>query len=274
MSKDDLLQEPIVEHTIPSTDSKDRVKNKEKKRKRNEIQSSTGLVKKLKTKRRTFENETKIDVETGLNNSFAEMDSQSLADYVAKRTKTYESDLSPIELEDKYISASFIVNTVSWQKPRSLENLPQFLEQYSEDVKKLWSASKKNGAPHSLVIACAGLRASEIARFIRRYPKKEAKVAKLFAKHIKIQESINFLKTNRTGIAVGTPQRIIDLIIDGTLRVDHLKRIIIDASHIDQKKRGILEIKETQVPLVKLLALKEIRERFVTEKDNIKLIFY
>jgi protein CMS1 len=37
-----------------------------------------------------------------------------------------------------------------------------------------------------------------------------------------------------------------------------LERVVVDASHIDQKKRGIMDMKETQVPLVQLLARKDI----------------
>ena len=36
---------------------------------------------------------------------------------------------------------------------------------------------------------------------------------------------------------------------------------VIDASHIDVKKRGMLDMKETLVPLVELLTRKELRER-------------
>jgi protein CMS1 len=49
---------------------------------------------------------------------------------------------------------------------------------------------------------------------------------------------------------------------------------VIDASHIDQKKRGILEMKETQVPLVTLLGEKRFRERYGAEQDGIQLLFY
>ncbi|POS85812.1 hypothetical protein EPUL_001062 [Erysiphe pulchra] len=297
MSSDDFLQKTIVEPTVIATSSNGIVKTTGKGRKRSKNQSLGNAAKKTKFNRKNFENEAKINVETGLNNAFAEMDSQLLADYVAQRTRNYESDLSVIELEDKYISASSIIDTLSWQKPRNLENLPSFLERYSGDVKNLWAASNKNGAPHTIIIACAGLRASEIARSIRKYPKEEAKVAKLFAKHIKLQDAIKFLNSYRTGIAVGTPQRIVDLINDGgkklnsfpffnsdfnganfiqigALRIDHLKRIVIDASHIDKKKRGILEMKETQVPLIKLLGLKELRDRYFAETDKINLLFF
>lgn len=40
-------------------------------------------------------------------------------------------------------------------------------------------------------------------------------VAKLFAKHIKIEEAKQFLERSRVSIGVGTPQRIIDLLDSG-----------------------------------------------------------
>ena len=36
-----------------------------------------------------------------------------------------------------------------------------------------------------------------------------------FAKHIKIEEQVNFLKNKKTGIGVGTPARLADLIDNG-----------------------------------------------------------
>ena len=60
----------------------------------------------------------------------------------------------------------------------------------------------------------------------------------------------------------------------GALAVDRLERIVIDASYIDQKKRGILEMKETQIPLTQWLGRKELKERYTAEKDKIELIFY
>lgn len=36
-----------------------------------------------------------------------------------------------------------------------------------------------------------------------------------FAKHFKLEEQVSFLQKHRTGIAVGTPQRLIDLIENG-----------------------------------------------------------
>lgn len=62
----------------------------------------------------------------------------------------------------------------------------------------------------------------------------------------------------------------------GALNMEYLERIVIDASHIDKKKRGILDMKETQIPLVQLLAQKEIRERYESEDEakKVELLFF
>ena len=60
----------------------------------------------------------------------------------------------------------------------------------------------------------------------------------------------------------------------GALSVENLKRIVVDASHIDQKKRGVMDMKETMVPLVKWLARKEFKERYTEEENSVDLLFY
>lgn len=73
------------------------------------------------------------------------------------------------------------------------------------------------GSPHTLVIAGAGIRAADLTRSLRTFETKEAKVAKLFAKHIKLKEAVETCKSTRMNIGVGTPQRIHDLLDDGML---------------------------------------------------------
>ena len=57
----------------------------------------------------------------------------------------------------------------------------------------------------------------------------------------------------------------------GALSASKLERIVIDASHIDQKKRGIMDMKETQVPLVQLLSRKDIKE---ASGGKVELLFF
>lgn len=167
-------------------------------------------------------------------------------------------------------------DTTSTSKPRTAEHLPDFLERFagSKRKKKLGQANPAKGSPHTLVIAGAGLRAADLVRALQKYRTKDALVAKLFAKHIKLKESIETVKKARISIGVGTPQRIIDLLEDGALKAEGLERIVVDASHIDVKKRGMLDMKETLVPLVELLTRKEFRERYESGEKGLEVLFF
>lgn len=280
MSAEEKLQDPLLERLGSVAEEELGQINFPKKRK---LDSDTEHVLKKprkQSKSKTAANKANrveddgLDLEAGINPAFAVMDNQLVADYVAQQTRKYESDLSSLELEDRYIPASSIQNTTSWDKSRTLENLPGFLEKFSNNPTRLWSASKKNGAPHTIIVTAAGLRAADLARIIRKFQTKDSRVAKLFAKHIKIKDSIAFLKSTRTGMAVGTPTRLKDLMDCGALQVDRLERIVIDTSHIDQKKRGILDMKETHVPLTVWLGQNEFRNRYGSATQNIALFFY
>jgi protein CMS1 len=61
---------------------------------------------------------------------------------------------------------------------------------------------------------------------------------------------------------------------DGALAVDRLERIVIDSSHIDMKKRGILDMKETQVPLMQWLNRTEFKARYGADTSGIDLLFF
>ena len=151
------------------------------------------------------------------------MDSQLLADHVAQRTKRFQTELSLVELDDIRLSASAIQDTTDYQEARTLENLPAFLEQYAAKSKatghgkknELHAAPKAKGTPHTLVIAGAGIRAADLTRALRTFQTKEAKVEKLFAKHIKLKDAIEEIKKSRMSFGVGTPQRIMDLMDNG-----------------------------------------------------------
>lgn len=92
-------------------------------------------------------------------------------------------------------------------------------------------------------------------------------------------------------IGVGTPSRVVDLIADGcllepplldptltstlgALTCNSLERVVIDCSFLDQKKRGIFDMRETQQPLMRLMNRTELKERYTSSRAPIKLIFY
>ena len=61
------------------------------------------------------------------------------------------------------------VDTSDWDKLRVLPNMPDFLNSFCNkpgQKKNMSSASKTLGAPHTIVITSAGLRAAEITRYV------------------------------------------------------------------------------------------------------------
>ena len=111
MSDDNNLQEPLLERLSASPDAEP-MQHKSTKRKRTAESSkaaATKPAKKARSKKSKATEDDDIDVESGINKAFAKMDNQLLSDYVAQKTRKFESDLSSVELEDRYISGILIL---------------------------------------------------------------------------------------------------------------------------------------------------------------------
>lgn len=282
---EDLAGVPLIE---PISDTDDPLPTKTSKRKRAADDEDGAAAKKAarKAKRKSKKpqdiDDSTLDAEKGINTSIGQMDSGLLADYIAQRTRRFQPDLSLVEAEDWRLPEASIADSSRFEKDRITDNLPDFLEEFA--VKKSgkkgskgdgvsW-APKEKGSPHTLVVTGAGLRAADLTRVLRKFQTKDAKVAKLFAKHIKKAEASEQLSKDRINIGVGTPQRLMDLLDEGALLDKKLDRIVVDASHIDMKKRGVLDMKELQIPLVKLLTRKAFKERYGNGEGKIELLFY
>ncbi len=60
----------------------------------------------------------------------------------------------------------------------------------------------------------------------------------------------------------------------GALTSAKLERVIIDCSHIDQKKRSIFDMRETQQPLMHLLNRSELKCRYGSGSGDVQLMVY
>ncbi len=100
MSDENELQEPLVERLSGSPELAS--KQTSNKRKRGPVEQGARKAAKKSKKTKTVEDDG-LDLENNINTAFAHMDSQLLADYVAQRTSKHQSDLSTVELEDKYL---------------------------------------------------------------------------------------------------------------------------------------------------------------------------
>lgn len=145
-------------------------------------------TKKKKKKTKVSQDDEALDMELGLNTLFNRMDNQLLADHLAQKLSRFGGDLSSVELSDLTVSGTYadlndmrsspseqstltsckansIQDTTSWQETRTLDNLPGFLEKFSDGEDSLKKAPKKKGSPHTLIVAGAGLRAADIVRY-------------------------------------------------------------------------------------------------------------
>ena len=76
---------------------------------------------------------------------------------------------------------------------------------------RLAQKSKESGAPTLLFIAGGALRVADTTRIFKSKTlrgEKGGDVAKLFARHFKLEDHVTYLKRTKIGVAVGTPGRI------------------------------------------------------------------
>lgn len=77
--------------------------------------------------------------------------------------------------------------------------------------KRLSQRSKSPGAPTLLYVTGAALRVADVTRVLkdeRLRGDKGGDVAKLFAKHFKLEKHVAYLKRAKIGSAAGTPGRV------------------------------------------------------------------
>ncbi|OJT08856.1 Protein cms1 [Trametes pubescens] len=141
-----------------------------------------------------------------------------LADYInSMQAKTF-NEMSDIELADVQIPESAIADTTIWAGSRSLDQLVDFISKVLPKLHtRMSQRPKNNGAPTLLYVAGAALRVADVTRVLKDKHlrgEKGGDVAKLFAKHFKLEEHAAYLKRTKIAAAVGTPGRLGKLLCD------------------------------------------------------------
>ncbi|XP_051998719.1 protein CMSS1-like isoform X2 [Xyrauchen texanus] len=103
-----------------------------------------------------------------------------------------------------------------------------------------------------LIVCGSALRTIELIKQLVAF-KGQAKVLKLFAKHIKVDEQIKLLSKGVTHIAVGTPGRIAALLEKDGLTVQGLRYLVLDWNYRDQKHRTMTDIPEVKLDFLKMM---------------------
>jgi len=181
-----------------------------------------------------------------------------LADYLSSMQAKTFSKMSGIELTDIQIPVSSIADTTMWTGSRDLGQLLDFITKVLPTLRtRLAQRPKSNGAPTLLFIAGAALRVADVTRILkdkRFRGEKGGDIAKLFARHFKLEEHVAFLKRTKVGAAAGTPGRLGKLLCEtDALSTAQLTHIILDVSHRDSKKRTLFDIPETRDEVFKTI---------------------
>ncbi|KAJ9649960.1 Protein cms1 [Neophaeococcomyces mojaviensis] len=242
------------------------------KRKRDDVDDVDDALSEAK-KRAAIDDDITVRTEqTVYDKTVASENPEELAGRFTSAIKDHRGDLSTIELEDQSIPAKAFRDTTDFEETRLVKNICQFLEKYAEGGPDELKACSQAASPHTLIISPSAIRTQDVLREIRKYGSEESKVAKLFGKHIKLKDSVEYVKKTKFGIGGGTCGRIKDLIEHDTLKLDHLKRIVIDASYVDEKQRTIFSDRDAFPPMASLLNLEPVKLRLVAGQTEL-LVF-
>ena len=131
--------------------------------------------------------------------------------------------------------------------------LSQFLSNFFSDWNQDRTDLTQKGSPLLLLISSSAVRALEMARDARQALGEDCTVAKLFAKHMKVDKQQQFLSAHVCHIATGTPERLLQLVNKFDYLSTSLKLVVLDWQRKDLKQRTLIEISENRKPLATLL---------------------
>ncbi|KAA0715712.1 Protein CMSS1 [Triplophysa tibetana] len=161
----------------------------------------------------------------------------------------YSQTRSVIEQEELTLPDSCFLN---------INDLTHTLSSYLKEVCPKWAKIQKQHTETRsivLLIVCgSALRTIDLIKQIGAF-KGEAKVQKLFARHIKLDDHIKVLGKGVTHIGVGTPGRIAALLEKEGLTMQGMRYLIFDWNHRDQKQRRMVDITEVKTDLLKIMDL-------------------
>ncbi|KAL6309128.1 U3-containing 90S pre-ribosomal complex subunit-domain containing protein [Sparassis latifolia] len=181
-----------------------------------------------------------------------------LADYMSSMQAKTFSKMSGVELADIQIPEISIADTTPWTGSRNLDQLVDFIAKMVPTLRtRLSQRPKFSGSPTLIFVAGAALRVADIVRVLkdkRLRGDKGGEIAKLFARHIKVEDQVAYLRRTKVAAAVGTPGRLGKLLCDtDALSTSALTHIILDMSYRDAKKRCVLDIPETRDEVFKIV---------------------
>ncbi|KAI8097071.1 U3-containing 90S pre-ribosomal complex subunit-domain containing protein, partial [Halteromyces radiatus] len=171
------------------------------------------------------------------------------AEYVMDRLKQALPSLTPLETME--ITPEAIVDNTKFKQEHTMDALPNYVKFAVMRHKNLNKKPTGLGSPMAIIVTHAAMRAADLSRGLKTLAT-TARIAKLFAKHIKIQEQADLLNNTAIHLAVGTPQRLLALIEQGHLKLDQLEVLVMDTD-TSKGNYNLMEQLSGREPLFTLL---------------------
>ncbi len=153
-------------------------------------------------------------------------------------------------------------------------SLAKFLKSGVLSSNKKLKKWKHSQSPMVIIICVSARRAVSVLKEISSL---NVRAAKLFAKHMSIEDQIAMLENNNYSIAVGTPNRLLKLCEEdeetheSPLNFDQTELIVID-SHEDKKKYTVCTMNDTAPDLMMLFKKSIIPQ--LERRKSLKLAFF
>lgn len=152
-----------------------------------------------------------------------------------------------------------------------LELLPSYIHHLLPSFKRdfLGKGKRRDKSPYFLILCSSALRCVEVIKYLTPF---KCRVAKLFAKHMKVDEQAKQLAGVYLPIAVGTPARVKKLLEMNALSLKHTTHVVFDMEK-DKKQLTVLELKDTAKEMMDLLQFYFIPQ-LNKEDSNLKLVLF
>ena len=144
------------------------------------------------------------------------------------------------KLLSEFSGARFLPHHVA--QPKKVEDDAGIVDRLKAIVsKKTLKKWKTKKSPGVIFICISARRAVQVLKEISPL---NVRAAKLFAKHITIEDQVKQLQDSPFGIAVGTPHRILTLLQQDALSLEQTQCIVLD-TYVNDKKYSVYTLPDT-----------------------------
>ncbi|XP_033741402.1 uncharacterized protein C3orf26 homolog [Pecten maximus] len=161
-------------------------------------------------------------------------------DLVQVITKHYKDKLSTVEWDNIQLDTDRNFFVSADKEHTAVSYLRTILPKW----KKMLKTELKPGSPLVLLVSASAIRSVQLNREILDFKSSECRIAKLFAKHFKLEEQQKFLAKKVCHIGLGTPNRLHTLVKSGSLHLDNVAAVVLDWNWRDVKSKRMVDIPE------------------------------